>query len=152
VERHLRSLHAGEALRTEWQTLPQPRRWRENRVLIGKTFVRVGEPAAEDRSWSELLGLPLEIVPENDPTALRAGAELTVRLVQSGKPLAGAVLTFRSQTEGQERVVVTNDEGRATARLDTAGWWSVNGLELRRAAAADRTWESESTTIFVSVK
>src|SRR5687767_10028152 len=85
VESHIRSLHAGETLRAEWHAMPQPRRWRENHVLIGKTFVRVGEPAADDRSWAEPLGLPLEIVPENDPTGLRVGAEFTVRLIQSGK-------------------------------------------------------------------
>ena len=44
-----------------------------------KTFVRVGESGA-DRSWEQPVGIALEIVPAKDPTALRAGDELTVRL------------------------------------------------------------------------
>jgi twitching motility protein PilT len=67
-------------------------------VKHAKTYVRVGRRA--DSSWSEPLGLGLEIVPTADPTSLRAGSPLQVRLLKDGQPLAGQrKLCLMSQRE-----------------------------------------------------
>ena len=153
IETYFREIHASDELREVWAAVPAPRRWRENYAKHTKTFVRVGEPAAEDRAWAEPLGLVLEIVPERDPTMLREGDALPVRVLRGGQPLAGFVLGYVSSGETREHVAVTDAEGRATARLDAKGAWLVHGTDLRRVTGADdREWESDFTTMVVEVR
>ena len=152
IETYFREIHADDAWRATWAAVPEPRRWRESYVKNAKTFVRVGEPAADERAWAQPLGLRLEIVPARDPTALRAGDALPVRVLRGGAPLRGFTIAFVSAGETREHVVVTNDEGRAQATLDARGAWLVHGTDLRRATAAELEWESDFTTMVVEVK
>jgi uncharacterized GH25 family protein len=152
IETYFREIHAGDALRVLWAGVPEPRKWRESYVKNAKTFVRVGEPAAGERAWAEPLGLRLEIIPERDPTALREGDELPVRVLRGGAPLAGFTVAFVSAGETREHVVVTDDAGRARAKLDARGAWLVHGTDLRRSTAAELEWESDFTTMVVEAR
>lgn len=152
IETYLREIHAGDDLREAWASVPAPRRWRESYVKHAKSFVRVGEPPAEERAWAVPLGLALEIVPERDPTALKEGDALRVRVLRGGQPLAGFALGFVSAGETREHVAVTGADGRATATLDARGVWLVHGTDLRRVMSTDREWESDFTTMVVEVK
>jgi hypothetical protein len=152
IETYLREIHASDDLREAWAAVPAPRRWRESYVKHAKTLVRVGEPAADERAWAEPLGLALEIVPARDPTALKEGDALPVRVLRGGKPLAGLALGYVSAGETREHVAVTDADGRATATLDARGVWLVHGTDLRRVVAADREWESDFTTMVVEVR
>lgn len=152
IERLLRSRHAGDMLRAEWEQLAAPRRWTESLVRAAKTFVRVGEPPASDRSWAEPLGTSIELVPERDPTALRAGELFPVRVFQGGAPLAGAVVGFVSEDESHEHVVVTDEDGNAGAPLEIAGLWRVRAVSVRRATASSRVWDTWLATLLVEVR
>ncbi|MBI3886688.1 MAG: DUF4198 domain-containing protein [Opitutae bacterium] len=149
IEVYLEEIHAAPETRAQWLAVPAPRRWRENYVKLTKTYVRVGEPAAGDRAWAEPAGLALEIVPEQDPTALRAGDKFSVRVLRSGLPLAGLPLGFVCDGEKAQHVVVTDAAGRAAAPLDHPGRWLVHGTHLRRSAEPDLEWESDFVTLVV---
>lgn len=147
----LRAIHAREDVRADWAALPAPRRWRESRCESAKTFIRVGEPPGDDRSWATPLGLGLEIVPEQDPTLLRENAVLAVRVLRAGLPLGGFVVAFVSAGETRDHVRVTDDDGRASAQLDAPGLWLVRGTDLRRSTAAGREWDGAATSMVVNV-
>ena len=151
VESYLREVHAGDDLREAWEAIAPPRRWRERNVKYAKSFVRVGEPAEGDRSWNTPLRFALEIVPEVDPTNLQVGSEFAVRVLRDGEPAIGLVLSYVSDGETHEHVVVTDRDGRARAKLDLRGPWLVRGSEFRRSKYPDRIWDSESTTMAVAV-
>jgi len=151
IELYFREIHADESLRAVWTAGPEPRRWRESYVKNAKTFVRVGEPAADDRAWAQPMGLRLEIVPERDTTTLGAGDNLPVRVLRGGGPLAGFTIAFVSAGETREHVAVTDEDGRARATLDVRGAWLVHGTDLRRATAPEWEWESDFTTMVVEV-
>jgi Domain of unknown function (DUF4198) len=152
IEPYFREIHAGERLRAAWEEVPGPRRWRERTVKTAKCFVRVGEPAAAERAWTIPVGVGLEIVPERDPTALRVGDELPVRVLRKGQPLAGFALAYVSAGETREYVVITDTEGRGRARFDVKGIWLVHGTDLRRVAEPELEWESDFTTMVVEVQ
>jgi nickel transport protein len=67
--------------------------------------------------FAEPFGLPLELVPHNDPTAVRAGGTLTLTALVDGKPAAGVVLTL-----DQPEVSLTSDAaGLITVPIAKAG-------------------------------
>jgi len=151
VEAYLREVHAGDDLREAWERIAPPRRWREKNVKYAKSFVRVGEPVEGDRRWNTPLRFALEIVPEVDPTNLQVGSEFAVRVLRNGEPAIGLVLSYVSFGETHEHVVITDRDGRASAKLDLLGPWLVRGSDLRRSKDTDHTWDSESSTMAVEV-
>ncbi|RZK20178.1 MAG: DUF4198 domain-containing protein, partial [Hymenobacter sp.] len=49
-------------------------------------------PSPADTTYRRALGLPLELVPEQNPYYLRPGAALTVRVLHLGQPVPGALV------------------------------------------------------------
>ena len=151
IEEYFEEIHAGASLRAEWEKVPVPRRWRERYIKSATTFVRVGEPAAADRTWAEPAGLSLEIVPQRDPTRLKAGDLLKVQLLMHGKPLPGLPLGFVADGERHHHVVTTDSNGFAEAPVDHPGRWLVHGTYLKRSAEKNLEWESVFSTLVVDV-
>ena len=150
VAHYLEEIGAPPAVLTRWQAMPEPRRWRESYRKHVKTFVRIGDGAA-DRSWAEPVGSPLELVTEQDPTALHAGDQLTLRLLRDGAPAAGLTVAV---VRGGESTAVhrqTGADGRASFTLDREGWYLVRTTDVRPAAGKDLDWESDFATLTLEV-
>jgi hypothetical protein len=151
VEHYVRAIHATDALRASWSEMPADAAWRELRTTRLTTFVRVGEPDAGERSWSVPLEAGVDIVPERDPTALHEDDVFTVRVVNDGKPAAGLVLAFLSKGESREHVVVTDENGRAESKLDAAGVWLVQCVDVRRVSGPDHDWATSVNAVTFEV-
>lgn len=125
-----------------------PRVWRETYTKHAKAIVRVGDTA--DASWREPVGLALEIVPLADPTRLRAGDALPVRVLSAGRPLGG--LPLRAVARGRAPAFVTTDaRGEASIPLAAGGPWLIAGTALRASPARAGEWESDFTTLTLDV-
>jgi uncharacterized GH25 family protein len=112
-----------------------------------KAFLNVGGEGADGAGFDRVLGLTLELIPEKDPTKLRTapgGAELPVRLLYRGKPLAGALVAGLPRDRPDAKVTARTDAaGRARLRLDRPGVWLVKAVHMIPApAAAGADWES----------
>lgn len=92
-----------------------------------------------------------EIVPEADPTALRAGDVLPVRVLRAGAPAAGFVVGARHEADAHPAFVRTGVDGRARVPLPRAGRWLLNGTDLRHVAERDLTWRSDFATVTLAV-
>jgi uncharacterized GH25 family protein len=148
VRHYLDEIGAQGTVGPLWAKAPEPRVWRETYTKHAKAIVRVGETS--DGSWREPVGLALELVPLADPTRLRAGDTLTVRVLKAGRPLAG--LALRAVTRGRPAALVTTDAaGEATIALPSAGAWLIAGTELRPSVARPGEWESDFTTLTLDV-
>jgi uncharacterized GH25 family protein len=146
VEEYLDEIGAPAGVRARWKA---GQRWKETYRKMAKTFVRVGEPAA-DRSWADPVGMELEIVPEEDPATVRAGGLLPLRVLRGGKGLPGFSLVAAGG--GRSSMRTTDADGRVTFSLDEAGPWLIKGTLLEESKAADTDWESLFTTLTVSVR
>ncbi len=147
VEEYLREIGMWDTAGAQWQASGR-RPWKETYVKCAKAFVRVGDGAA-DGSWSQPVGLALEIVPESDPTRVAAGGSLTVRLLRQGSPLAGQPVA--AQPAGGDAVLGRTDaEGRVRFVLDREGAWLVKATALRRLESGD--WASEFSTVTLAVE
>ena len=72
------------------------------------------------------VGMPFEIVPEKDPTAMKEGEEFAIRVLKDGKPFEGAGITYREITYKSPKSPKTDKEGRARITIGKPGLHTVN--------------------------
>ena len=150
VQEYLNEIGAPEEVRSAWANSMGPKRWREIYSKHSKTFVRVGQ-AETDHSWAEAVGAALEIVPEKDPTTLRVGDELPVRLMRRGNPAPHLQVGVVHEGDAAADVRVTDTDGRAVFRLDRSGRWLLRATELRQSPKDKVDWESHFATLTIEV-
>jgi len=100
--------------------------------------------AGPQSGFDRPVGLDLELVPEKNPYQLAAGAELPVRLLYHGKPLAGAeVFALSLHFPAKTIAARTGRDGRVVLRLPEGGFWLIEAVHMIPAppeTAVD--WES----------
>ena len=150
VDHYFEEVSPPEELRRQWAEM-NPKRWRESYAKHQKTFVRVGEPDS-DKSWADAVGSFLEIVPETDPTKVKAGDEFSVRVLRNGVPLAAFSLNAVAAREAKGETRKTDADGRATFRLDKPGAWLLRGTDIRKSDKPETDWESHFATLTLAVQ
>jgi uncharacterized GH25 family protein len=135
------------------------RRCAKTLVLATASARTPASPA--DTTYRRVLGLPLELVPEQNPFRLRAGASLTVRVLRGGQPVSGALVQVweaqpMPEQTGSPSVAPThfstraNNNGRVLLRLSGNGPYLVaaNFIEPAPATLASRAdWLSTWATL-----
>jgi uncharacterized GH25 family protein len=150
VQHYLDEIDAPPLLTQAWFAVKGAKPWREIYSKHAKTFVRVGRPKG-DLSWSEPVGMALEIVPEKDPTTLRAGDEFPVRVFKNGTPLIDFSLGIMREGRTNRAFKKTDAAGRAVFKVARAGKWLLRGTELRSSNKPGTDWESDFTTLLFVV-
>jgi uncharacterized GH25 family protein len=151
VREYLEEIGALETAGKEWSAAGSTGRWREIYSKHAKTFVAVG--AAEgDRSWAEPAGMRLEIVPETDPTRLKAKSDFSVRLLKEGRPLPRFQVGMVQAGQKTGEVRKTDANGRVSFTPDKKGWILLRATDLRRAGSPEADWESDFATVTLRVE
>ncbi|MFP3867609.1 MAG: DUF4198 domain-containing protein [Desulfobacteraceae bacterium] len=93
--------------------------------MAAKTVVAAG---GQQQGANRPVQSNLEILPLQDPTTMKTGDTLRVRIVFQGKPLAGAKLEFSHEgwTDPQKPFTSlgkTNEKGEIQVKVDKPGWW-----------------------------
>ena len=95
------------------------------------------------------LGLTLEIVPDRNPYALRAGEELPVRVYYRGAPLPGARVTMTDLRADDRPAAVRRTDGQGRARFPMRpGAWMLNVVWSN---PSERDPRADFETIFSSL-
>jgi uncharacterized GH25 family protein len=156
IEEYLTEIDASDDIRAAWKALGGKQKWTESYTKNAMTFVRVAPGKSDsnwtaDKHWTRPMGLALELLPERDPTALRAGDTLLVRVLRHGAPLSGFSVGALREGRGKATFVHTDAAGRAAVVVDAGGRWLLNGTYLRRAASNATVWESDFVTATIHV-
>ena len=124
-----------------------------------KTFIEVGRGP---RAFATVVGHPLEMVPLSDPSTLRAGDTVRVRVVLLGQPLRGGKLhagfvpssASLADTAAARRAAtadvapITDSAGVATLVVGGAGLWNVRTIQIVPAAAGSGAdWDVHWATV-----
>jgi uncharacterized GH25 family protein len=141
------------AARRRDRELDRPARERYSKHV--KALVQVG--SMRTAGYGAELGYPAELVPLNNPYALKAGSTLRVRAVVEGSAVANQVVIAGGRTSGGARIaqrsVRTNSDGVANIRIASRGVWYVKFIHMERATA-DTTidYESKWATLTFAVR
>jgi hypothetical protein len=112
---------------------------RESYAKGVKAVLRVG--GVSGTGFDVVLGHAAELVPVDDPYAVRRGGTLRVRALGQGVPLANHLVLAGGRSPTGARLPVqsvrTDSAGVARIRLTRAGQWYVKFIHMRRAAAGD---------------
>lgn len=148
VERYLRRIYASDDIRAAWEA-GGARTWSETYQCRFKTFLTVGEPPAGDQSWMTPAIAGLDLVAQETPNLLRDNNKLTVQVFRDGQPLPGATVSFLSWGANREHVVIADESGRVSAKLDAKGLWLVQTTLIESNANASPVWKTRSIVLTV---
>jgi hypothetical protein len=162
---YLRQQGLGEALRQRQEAgVAATKPGREAYRRCAKTLVLATQgphlpSAAADTAFRRSLGLPLELVPEQNPYRLRPGAALTVRVLRQGQPAAGTLVRVwqvagPTPPAGTPAVATfttrANAQGRVLLRVPGPGPYLLAAVHLEAAPpalAARADWLSTWATL-----
>lgn len=160
AQSHLPAIRFNDYLKVEGLTLALEQRERTHRMSAdgsenysrrAKSLVQVGPPqAGVEVQVTEPLGLPLEIVPEQNPYSVPQSPVLPVRVIYEGQPLAGALvkLTNLEHDEAPLEMHLTDSEGRASFAMPAHGSWLLNVIWTK---VLPDTRETDFETVFSSL-
>jgi uncharacterized GH25 family protein len=120
----------------------------------GKALIVVGRPGTEP---VKPLGLPVEVVPLDPPSAWRERAALRFQVLLEGKPAGGAEVSARDigfkPDDAWGAAVKADAKGEATVRVARAGTWVIKVSVKRPAAEAVRAqYDTESATATLALE
>ena len=115
-------------------------------MKYAKTFVRTGA-SDSSRAWAEPAGMRLELIPQNDPTAVTSGGTLDVVLLDRGKPLPRYPVALLRERAKEPVSAVTDAEGRVRLTLPAAGRYMLRATTLEPSADTTARWDVHFTTM-----
>jgi hypothetical protein len=160
AQSHLPSIRFNDYLKVEGLAPALEQRMRTHRMdadgserysRCAKSLVQVGLPGTGEKSAvSKPIGLPLEIVPEENPYHVPRAARLPVRVIYAGRPLAGALvkLTNLANDAVPFEAHPTDREGRASFVMPSTGTWLLNVIWTKALPATE---EADFETVFSSL-
>jgi uncharacterized GH25 family protein len=128
---------------------------RERYAKHVKALLQVGGVRSDH--FTTELGYPAELVPVENPYALRVGGALRVRTLVDGRPVRNQYVLFGGRTPGGARIAQrstrSNADGIARVPLRARGTWYVKFINMARLegdAAVD--YESKWATLTFQVR
>lgn len=117
-----------------WIVAHIPMTWSKHDSTFTETTVRTVIHQGLSRGWETPLGLPLEIVPLNQPYGLLPGDSFRVELLLDGEPLTDAKIYAEKYYDPPlqkpypsesllTRTARTDRNGIANINLHSPGWW-----------------------------
>lgn len=123
---------------------------RERYSKYAKAIVLAGAP---DAGFSRAAGLPIEIIPEQAPDAMKPGESLPVRVLFRGTPAANVQVIVASATGKPTPVGATAADGRISIRIPASGVYRLHALQMERCADPSAAeWESFWATLTFEVR
>ena len=120
-----------------------------------KALVQVGDATTEQ--YATPLGYTAEIVPVENPSTLRPGATVHIRVLVDGAPVAKQLVMYGGRRANganiARRSTRSNANGVVCIPLRTAGVWYIEFIHMKRqAAGGDADYESKWATLTFEIR
>lgn len=164
AQSHLPAIRFNDYLQVEGLTPALQHRQRNGRMQVegsenysrrSKAIVQVGAASVSSAASAQALlarpiGLPLEIVLEQNPYANPRPARLPVRVIYEGRPLAGALVKLTRLEDDAAPIDMQRSDGAGCASfaMPTRGSWLLNVIWTKPLPASS---ETDYETVFASL-
>ncbi len=103
---------------------------RENYQRCAKTIFQVGTKT--DKTYSKKTGLPIDIIPADNPYSLTKDGDFKVKILFKGKPLryAPVKVWHRLNEKISIHTLDTDEEGEVTFFISSLGEWMVTSIMI----------------------
>jgi hypothetical protein len=118
-----------------------------------RAVFQVGDKLTDD--YKLPLGYPVEIIPQQNPYALKAGQTLTVLCTLEAEPLKNQFVIAGWESRNgtlQTMTARTDSQGLANFKLKGAGNWYVKFIQMTRLADATLNYESKWATLTFAIR
>lgn len=116
-----------------------------------RAVFQVGDRLTDD--YKQPLGYPVEIIPQQNPYALKAGHTITVLCTLEGKPLANQfVMAGWESRDGKPLATRSDRNGLARFKLKAAGKWYVKLIHMTPVAEPQLNYESRWATLTFEIR
>lgn len=133
---------------------------RERYTKHAKSVFQVGKTLSED--WKTPLGFKVEVFVERNPSEVKVGADMPIRVLYEGKPLANQILYVgnASKDPGPKATVPeasiytlkTDAEGRTKFKITAKDKWYVQLIHMQKLTGdEDADYESNWSTITFAI-
>ncbi|MBX2962074.1 MAG: DUF4198 domain-containing protein [Cyclobacteriaceae bacterium] len=115
---------------------------KEYYARCAKLLLQAGSRA--DDTYKKRVGLPLEIVPVNNPYTAKKGDEISFQVFYEGKPLPFTMVKVWNRMDGTTfaQNIYTMKDGTITTRLSNTGAWMVSCVRMVPAKEEGADWQS----------
>jgi uncharacterized GH25 family protein len=117
-----------------------------------KLLIQTGKKT--DDTYKKIIGLPLEIVPEQNPYALKVGGRISFKILFNGKPLFGARVKIWNRYNNRTMVqnIYTQQDGVIETPVSNPGSWMVSVVHMTPSKDPKADWESYWGSLTFGVK
>ena len=118
-----------------------------------RAVFQVGDKLTDD--YKTPLGYPVEIIPQQNPYALKVGQTLTVLCTLEGEPLKNQFVIAGWESRSgkiQTMTARTDSKGLANFMFKEAGNWYVKLIQMTRLADATLNYESKWATLTFAIR
>lgn len=118
-----------------------------------RAVFQVGDKLTDD--YKQALGYPVEIIPQQNPYALRVGQTIAVLCTRSAKPLVNqfVIAGWESRAGKLHSIGMRTDaDGFARFKLRAAGKWYVKLINMTPLADPKLNYESQWATLTFEIK
>lgn len=144
VSEYLEEIAAPASVRKAYEQDGADAGWHETFTKHTKTYLRIGS-GGDPAGALGPVGFAIDFLPDSDPTALKVGDTLAMKLIRGGNELESSPVFVVCGATGEATMPRTNKTGMMLVKVTSPGWWMVRTTQLRRQGAGK--WESDFTTM-----
>ncbi len=124
----------------------------ESFTTYEKLLVQVG--TVRDNSFEKVVGLPLEIIPDKNPLALKKGDVVHFKVLFQGKPLFGAKVRIWNYYDHLTTTqnIFTQQDGTIEMTISGAGSWLINVVKMIPAKDGNAEWQSYRGSLMFGIR
>ena len=107
-----------------------------------------------DGTFAKLTGFPLEIIPEKNPYALKAGEVIRFKILWQGKPLFGAKVKVWIKKDNRTGVqnIYSGQDGMIETRISGSGTWMVSAVKMMPSKNAQADWQRYRSSLVFGIQ
>jgi uncharacterized GH25 family protein len=122
-------IRAPAEVRKAWARRTPGDKWKEEYTKCAKTCVAIGK-TENDRSWSEPVGLKLELIPVLNPTTLKKDENATFKLLRDGEPAPNVAIALVRGGSNERAYQNTDADGVVRFTVSAAGKYLLATTDL----------------------